>query len=105
MRSQAGAATYRRGSKPAANGTRSATLAGPHCSRPDDSPLDSPLGPTTQRLTFATSSDGPVGLAAAPQPPQEHPQPPRHRDDGLLATAGVRHQLPVATRRRPVVAD
>src|SRR5262249_42996022 len=44
MRSQAGAAIYRRGSQPAANGTRSARLAGPHCSPPEDSPPVTPFG-------------------------------------------------------------
>ena len=44
MRSQAGAAIYRRGPMPAADGTRSAPLAGPHCPRTDDSPRDTPFG-------------------------------------------------------------
>src|SRR5512143_1627856 len=48
MRPQAGAAIYRRGSMPAADGARSARLAGPHCSRPDGSPHDTPFGTLDQ---------------------------------------------------------
>src|SRR5512142_2931823 len=44
------------------------------------------------------SSNSSVGLAVDAQPPQAHPQPPRHRHDGLLAAAGVGHQLAVAPR-------
>src|SRR5262245_55852613 len=62
-------------------------------------------GPLITRWTDELSSDVSVRFALDTQPPQQHPQPPRHGDDGLLAADGVGHQLPIAPGGRLVVAD
>src|SRR5437763_16893298 len=103
MRPQAGAAIYRRGIAPAANGTRSAhsqvlTDPGPMTHHPAHRSGLLIDGPAT-----APSSGGSVGLAARAQPPQSTPRRPALPTIAFLPLPVVATQPPEARGARLAV--